>query len=97
VGGDPYLVAKIASADIDAYYDKFAESLKTKQSSEIEQELAQYYFDLLFIQTQMEVSYVDSVDSESIRQNGERRLLRLKKKIEAMKKELLNRNDFFVK
>jgi hypothetical protein len=75
------------------YVDKFAESLMTKDSSEIERDLAQYYFDLLFIQTQIEVSRAEDSDAKSIIQNGEKRLSRLQMKIEAMKKELLNRKN----
>jgi hypothetical protein len=87
-----YSLPKIASRNPNYHTDKFVEGLKLKESSELERELAQYYFDILFIQTQMEASQADGEDSESMRQIGEKRLLRLNGKVEATKRELFGRN-----
>jgi hypothetical protein len=84
----------MARVDLDEYFDKFVQSLVSKESSEIERELGQCYFDLLFIQTQMEVSRAQGNEEKSIAKNGEKRLLLLQSKIEAMKKELFNRSKF---
>jgi len=84
----------MARVDLDAQFDEFLQNLISKESSEIEKELAQCYFDFLFIQTQMEESRAHGNDEKQIVKNGERRLSLLHSKIEAMKKELFDRSKF---
>lgn len=70
----------------------YRSKLKDREMEELEQELAHLCFDYLFIQTQIEAASPEDVDSDLIRESGERRLVRLGAKIEALKRELFNRS-----
>jgi hypothetical protein len=65
--------------------------LHNRGLDELERELAQYCFDQLFIQTQLEVSQSNDEESVLTRRVGEQRLLRLQTKIDALKKEIFDR------
>jgi hypothetical protein len=90
------LVPKLSSVPLpesDDSGDNFLAELKLKKSAELERELAQYCFDLLFIQTQLEASRTDHADFQWMKESAGRRLPRLQRKIEAVKQELFSRNE----
>jgi hypothetical protein len=83
-------MARSANSYGDIDIENYVKALETRETADLEQELAHLYFDYLFVQTQMEASVFDG-DNASVVQTGKRRLVRLQGKIEALKGELLGR------
>ena len=81
------------SDDDASYFHNYEIGLSKKSSHELEMELAQFHFDLLFIQTQIEASGPEYQNSLSAKNAAEKRVLRLQRKIESVKKELYHRSS----
>jgi len=77
----------------DPHFEDYVKELKDRSSEDLERELAQYCFDFLFIQTQIEATQFQDEDYLPTHQSGEQRLLRLQGRIEALKRELFNRSE----
>ena len=71
--------------------------LRSKDVTDLEQQLAQCSFDLLFIQTQLEASPKDAADSEAVRRFGESRLARIREKMEAIKQILFEKETEIIR
>jgi hypothetical protein len=77
----------------ESHLRNYEGELYKRGSHELEMDLAYFHFDLLFIQTQIEASGPEYQNSTSARNAAERRVFRLYRKIEAVKKELYRRSN----
>ena len=90
----PSKLSEDAESNGDFSLSEYKGRLREKETNELQQELAQHCFDLLFIETQIEASEADDIASGAAAAAGiARRISRLRLKIASLEQELFSRKQ----